>query len=186
MASDRGGSADGRARILDAAQDLFAQRGFAATSIKAIAGQAEVATGLLYYHFGSKDDLMATLVDERSLALGVEDAIADPGDDEPGKVLERAVRALLDAFEARHDMARILLQEAAAGDHKDRLQHLLGSVLDELVGYLRGATRAGQARAEFAARTLISSVLVGAVVWPHPDRDQLVQGTVDMVLAAVA
>lgn len=186
MVPDSGRPADGRARILDAAQDLFAQRGFAATSIKAIAGQAQVATGLLYYHFGSKDDLMATLVDERSLALGVEDAIAQPGADEPRTVLERVVRAMLDAFEARDDMARILLQEAAAGAHRDRLQHLLGSVLDELVAYLRGATRAGQARAEFAARTLISSVLVGTIVWPHPDRDQLVRGTVDMILAALA
>lgn len=186
MESDDDGPPNGRVRILDAAQDLFARHGFAATSMKAIAGQADVATGLLYYHFGSKHDLMATLVAERSLALGVEDAIAATGGDEPHTVLERIVRALLDTLDTRRDIARILLQEAAAGDHQGRLQGVLGAVRDQLVAYLQRATRAGQARAELAARTLISSVLVGSIVWPHPDRDQLVHGTVDVTLAALA
>lgn len=177
---------NGRARILDAAQDLFARRGFAATSMKAIAGKASVATGLLYYHFDSKDDLMATLVAERALVLGVEDAIADHDEEGAGTVLERVVRALLDALDARRDIARILLQEPAAGDLEDRLQGMLGTVRDQLVAYLRHATRATRARAELAARTLISSVLVGTIVWPHPDREALVRDTVDVTLAALA
>lgn len=56
-----------RARLLDAALLLFARDGFANTSVKAIAVEAGLATGLLYSHFPSKDALLLALF-ERSLA----------------------------------------------------------------------------------------------------------------------
>jgi AcrR family transcriptional regulator len=56
-----------RSRLLDAALHQFALQGFAATSIRDIALQANVATGLLYSHFPSKDALLSALF-ERGLA----------------------------------------------------------------------------------------------------------------------
>lgn len=46
-----------RARIRDAALAQFAERGYAGTSLKGIAGAAGVSIGLVQHHFGSKDDL---------------------------------------------------------------------------------------------------------------------------------
>jgi AcrR family transcriptional regulator len=48
-----------RARIRDAALRLFAERGIAATSIRDIAAEAGVSSGLVRHHFGGKDDLRA-------------------------------------------------------------------------------------------------------------------------------
>jgi len=51
-------------RILEAALELFAKQGFAATSTNAIAKQAEVSEGLLFKHFGSKQGLLDALLQE--------------------------------------------------------------------------------------------------------------------------
>jgi len=46
-----------RARLRDAAIELFAERGFDKTSVKAIAEAAGVSPGLVIHHYGSKDEL---------------------------------------------------------------------------------------------------------------------------------
>ena len=45
-------------RIIDAAEELFAQNGFHHTSLRAITGMAEVNLAAVNYHFGSKDALL--------------------------------------------------------------------------------------------------------------------------------
>ena len=47
-----------RQRILDAAASILATRGFAGTSIKAIADSIDMQDASLYYHFESKDALV--------------------------------------------------------------------------------------------------------------------------------
>jgi len=61
-------SRESRTLILDAAERLFAERGFDATPTVAIAELAGVPKGLLFYYFPSKTDLLRALVGER-LAL---------------------------------------------------------------------------------------------------------------------
>lgn len=56
---------DNRERILLAAEALFASQGFSATSVREIVGQAEVTAPVLYYYFGSKGELLRTLIKER-------------------------------------------------------------------------------------------------------------------------
>ena len=41
-----------RARILDAAAALFREHGYAAVSLRAIAAEAGMRSGSIYYHFG--------------------------------------------------------------------------------------------------------------------------------------
>jgi AcrR family transcriptional regulator len=71
---------DARQRILDAAERLFAERGFDGTPTSAIAVAAAVPKGLLFYYFPTKKSLLASLVTER-LGDGVIDAapLIEPG-----------------------------------------------------------------------------------------------------------
>ena len=50
-------------RILDAAERLFAELGFAGTSLRSIIKEAGVNLAAVHYHFGSKDALLRVLVD---------------------------------------------------------------------------------------------------------------------------
>jgi AcrR family transcriptional regulator len=54
-----------RARILDAAEDQFARRGYAATTINAIARAADVAPDTIYTTFKNKRGLLGALVETR-------------------------------------------------------------------------------------------------------------------------
>ena len=67
-----------RARILDAAQKLFSERGYASTSMEAVASGAGVATDTVYASFRSKAGLLHKLLDIRVV-----------GDEAPVGVIER-------------------------------------------------------------------------------------------------
>jgi len=49
---------DTRLRILDAAESLFTEQGFEATTLRQITGAAEVNLAAVNYHFGSKEELI--------------------------------------------------------------------------------------------------------------------------------
>ncbi|WP_432476360.1 TetR family transcriptional regulator [Nocardioides sp. GXQ0305] len=69
----RPGSPDTRAAILDAARARFAEGGFRATTIRAVAADAGVDAALVHHYFGTKDDLflasLALPVDPRALLV---------------------------------------------------------------------------------------------------------------------
>jgi AcrR family transcriptional regulator len=71
----RPGSPDTSAAILAAARTLFAERGYRATTIRAVASAAGVDAALVHHYFGTKDDLflaaMELPVDPRRLLAPV-------------------------------------------------------------------------------------------------------------------
>jgi AcrR family transcriptional regulator len=62
--------ADTRQRIVDAARDMFAERGYEATTMRAIADRVEYTPTAIYHHFRNKEALITELctLDFRSLA----------------------------------------------------------------------------------------------------------------------
>ena len=62
--------AETRARLLAAAADLFARKGFHAVSAEAVADAAGRTTGALYSHFGGKEGLLLALAEQRRQAIG--------------------------------------------------------------------------------------------------------------------
>lgn len=57
------GASDARARILDAAQHEFAERGYDGATMRAIAAHAGVDSALLHHYFGTKADLFTACAD---------------------------------------------------------------------------------------------------------------------------
>ncbi|MCL1112679.1 MULTISPECIES: TetR/AcrR family transcriptional regulator [Shewanella] len=53
---------DTKTRILDAAEKLFAERGFSETSLRLITSKAEVNLASVNYHFGSKKELIRAVL----------------------------------------------------------------------------------------------------------------------------
>jgi len=56
---------DTRTRLLDAAAQVFSERGFAASSVDDVAAAAGMSKGAVYWNFDSKDDLIEALIEER-------------------------------------------------------------------------------------------------------------------------
>jgi AcrR family transcriptional regulator len=80
---------DSRDRILDAAERLFADKGFAATSMRHIAQGAGVNVATLYYHCGSKEQLFVSIY---------------------ARVIERMSAWVAETFEAGDDFRTIVIQ----------------------------------------------------------------------------
>jgi AcrR family transcriptional regulator len=56
---------DGRAALLQAAMEVFAQRGYRDASVDEIASRAGYSKGAIYFYFSGKDDLFFALLEER-------------------------------------------------------------------------------------------------------------------------
>lgn len=54
---------DTKERILDAALELFAQRGYLGTSMSDIAGRLDITKGALYKHYASKQEILGSIVE---------------------------------------------------------------------------------------------------------------------------
>src|SRR2546429_4110047 len=86
--------------LLDAAREVFAERGFAEASIADIVQRAGSSVGSLYHHFGGKSELFIALWQEHQLAHeeAAGQAVADAtkqGVTGPGQLFEAGARGLL-------------------------------------------------------------------------------------------
>jgi TetR/AcrR family transcriptional regulator len=95
--------------ILEAAERLFAERGFAATSVRDIVGEAETSAPSLYHFFGSKEKLLVELIDDRHTAY-CDDLEADLAlAKSPFEVCQRFVKFVLTNMTKRPTTAKFLL-----------------------------------------------------------------------------
>ncbi len=99
-------ASDTRQRILDAADQLFGQHGYRATSVRALTEAAGVNLAAVNYHFGSKADLLRATLERHIGPINAErlarlDALER---EHPGRAsVERILDALYrPAFEFRH------------------------------------------------------------------------------------
>ncbi len=114
MTRRRMSAAERREQLVDVGRVVFAERGFAATSVEEIADRAHVSKPIVYEHFGGKDGLYAVVVDrEVQQLLGrLTEALHIPGTRE---AVEATAGAFLTYIEERPDGFRVLLRDAPAG-----------------------------------------------------------------------
>jgi AcrR family transcriptional regulator len=130
-------SAQRREQLITIGRQLFAERGFDATSIEEVASRAKVSKPVVYEHFGGKEGLYAVVVDREVLAL-LEHITTALTAGHPRELLEQAAFALLDYIEEETDGFRVLVRESpvmsASGnfvsvlnDVAHQVEHILGA-----------------------------------------------------------
>jgi AcrR family transcriptional regulator len=98
-----------RTRILHAARALFLERGFAATTIAAIAEAATVAPQTVYACFRSKRGILAQIIDQAAFGPGSEDLVVQLRSASDGRGrLHAAVRIARQNHEARQAEIELL------------------------------------------------------------------------------
>jgi AcrR family transcriptional regulator len=97
MSRGRRSGGDTRAALLAAADDLFAERGYAAVGTEEIVARAGVTRGALYHHFADKRDLFRAVHEERERSLVEDIAARIGGIEDPWELMVTGIRAFLDA-----------------------------------------------------------------------------------------
>ncbi len=96
-----------RRRVLEVATTSFIERGYAATTIKAVAVGAEVAVPTVELAFGTKANLLKAAID-----------VAIAGDDEPVPVLQRAWAVRAARARSGHELAAIAAAVLTEAQHR--------------------------------------------------------------------
>jgi AcrR family transcriptional regulator len=132
-----GAPGESRAAILDAARELFANRGFQQTTTRAIAAAAGVDIALIHYFFGSKDKLFAAAIELPVAPAELEDALKRGA----GSRGERLARFFLEGVFSTRSHAVAAMIRAAVSDpgcvpalRKLLHQTVIGAVASSLPG----------------------------------------------------
>ena len=192
--TDSPGGADTRDRLLGSTAALLAEKGDGQTRLQDIAALAGVRSPAIYYHFSSRDELVAdTLcVGQRKLRQRVQSAIrATPGP-WPDQ-LAAAVTAHLGVQLEMADFARAVSRNAGHGPPaaRDRIQAESDAYHDVWRALLQRGRESGDISEDLdlsVARMLVIGALNWAVEWWTPDNpvDELAATAITLVTAALA
>lgn len=166
----------GRERILDVAVSVLETRGEAALRIAEVAEAANVALGLISYHFGGRDGLIVAAQQRRFAGLVRDDGAAmkrvldkTHTYDEVMASISDLTFALLDSRRDQIRMSRIAAIASTFG--RDDAYEITSAIVDQLLNdyaeLIAGAQNRGLIRDDLDARaiaTFIQSYALGLVI----------------------
>lgn len=155
-----------RERIVDAAERLFAERGYDGTSTAKVAAAAGVPQGLVFYYFTTKLDLLLAIVRERP-AQAVPPAERPPSGGPLRDLLERAVDVLAHELDRHRHTRMIIFREAHLHPEiHDRARQLVGQATAAIAEVLATADDAVDDLATLSAvaELVVRSQLIDAVL----------------------
>lgn len=137
-------AAERRNEILDAADGLFALKGFDGTSTNDILEKVGIARGTLYYHFKSKEDIMDALIERYNAQLL--DAAQEIASDKSIPINERILRVVM-ALNIKNGNGREIIEhihkpQNALMHHKTQ-KAILSGVTPILAGIIREGIEQG-------------------------------------------
>jgi AcrR family transcriptional regulator len=159
----RPGNQDTRQSILDAARQVFAEKGFDKASIRAIAALAEVDPALVHHYFGTKDKLfLASMNAPINPAELIPQALSGPRD----QAGERLIGLVLSVWDSPAGAAALgMFRSALSNEWTARLlrEFVITQILRKAVGELALDPAEAPMRSALVA-TQISGLLVARYV----------------------
>lgn len=140
-----------RLAIEGAAVRVFAERGFAATSIRHIAAAAGLSTGSLYRHYASKEELFDALLDQAITGLvAASDELSSDGD--PLALVREFTRVFLNDLSRGHGEAEffLVINQGFLTDTPSGTSARLATAQRPLWDAFADLVRRGQAAGRFA------------------------------------
>lgn len=173
MPAVRAPRADNRLpQILDQAARLFRAQGFQGTSVRDIVRAIDMLPGSLYYHFATKEDLLAAVYAEGVRRISARVRAAIEGRHDPWERLEAACVAHLEAILEDDDYAQVVIRvrpsDVPAADRRlialrDEYEALFSKLVQDLP-LPRGVDRR-------TLRLMLLGALNWSQTWYRPGRD---------------
>jgi AcrR family transcriptional regulator len=191
---------DRRQQILDAAQKVFAAKGFDGASIKDLAKAAKISPGLLYWYFKDKADLLVSLLTERIDTAFGQLPVSVSFDAPPEQFLPQFARFYIGMFEQPMNMALFKVMITNTPSFPPAIRRVrsvvINRVLNTVQGYFQHQIELGRMRpcdTEMVTRTFMGSV-VAFLLLRHILQDErgrelsvgtFVDGVTDVILHGI-
>ncbi len=129
--------------LVDAARELFAQDGYAATSLDAVAAKARVTKGAVYHHFEGKQQLFEAVFAREVERLAAVLPAVYASKQDPWEAFEASCRAFL-AECLEPGLQRIMLLDALAAMGWDGVRRVEAPLLEMMEVAITRAVKAGR------------------------------------------
>jgi AcrR family transcriptional regulator len=163
----RPGGPDTRGEIVQAARESFADKGFSATSIRAVARQAGVDAALVHHYFDSKDELfieaMAIPVDPRQIAA----QILNGPRDEIGRRVATAFLGVWESPEGAQRMKALFRSVLTSDEVARMMREGIGQMIIQPISQMLDVPDA-QLRVSLVASQLVGAAIVRYLVGLEP------------------
>ncbi len=184
---------DTRDRILDAALDIFSNKGYHDTRMDEIVEASDTSKGSIYFHFPNKERLFLALVDQFAdlLERKVVEAVAQ---EEQGIMqVKAALQACLETFGRYRRPAKILLVQAVGLgsvfekkriEVNDRFAGLIKQYLDEAIA-VGDITPVDTDVVSYAWMGAIYGIVIRWVYTGEPDSERILSALLPLLLKSV-
>lgn len=151
--------------LLDAALDLFVEKGYTATRVEEVAARAGVSKGTLFLYFPSKEDLFKAVVRESIVGRFEEwGALMEQFTGSTGEMLRICYQSWWERIGCTRASGITKLMLCEAGNFPEIVQFYQHEVIDPAHALIRRALERGMASGEF--RTMDLDYAVQTVVAP--------------------
>jgi TetR/AcrR family transcriptional regulator, cholesterol catabolism regulator len=172
-----------RDNILDAAAQVFRQKGFHGASMSAIAEAVNLQKASLYHHVTSKQEILLALLDRALGMLTDHIAVITVQDIPADQKLRQMIRAYLSALADNADLTAVLLFEHRSLDKKSHARHV--PQRDKFEGLWRDVLNEGVRTKVFdcddtsmAVRALMG-VMNWTLTWYRPEGNKSIEKIAD-------
>ncbi|GJQ35779.1 MAG: TetR family transcriptional regulator [Anaerolineaceae bacterium] len=176
--------------VLDAAAQVFRQKGFHGASMSDIAAAVNVQKASLYHHVSSKQEILLELLERALQILTVRISTVAEQNDPADKKLRQMIRVYLQLLAENADLSSVLLFEHRSLDKKSHTRHV--PQRDKFEALWRGVLNEGLRAKVFDMKDIgltvraLMGVMNWTLTWYHPGGgktiDQIADEYADLIL----
>ena len=159
---------EGALRIVQTAEALFAEYGYAGTSLNAIAKQSGVSKANIFHHFENKEALYLAVLQQASREMsGVLDEARNPDSSTEEQIRQYSMQHLMNLFKNKN-VTRLILREMQndGGQHTVNMaRDVLGENFSRIVGLIENAQSENKIKNTIPAAVIAMSMVAGNVFY---------------------
>ena len=193
-------------KILEAAIDVFSERGFSGSTTSEIAKRAGVAEGTIFRYFKTKKDIlrgvliqMLNLAGEPIIVEGVRKILLNTENKDLREVLKAFVKDRLEVLESVFPMIKIIITEALYHDdiREAFFQNIVSKIFEIFTIFHRQMVERGLIRENVKALTMARSIIGNIVLFVvykqffadkfnQQDMDQELDAVIDIIMYGIS
>ena len=162
-----------RDHILESAAEVFSQKGYNGASMSDIAAAVGLQKATLYHHFGSKQEILAELLDRAMSIVTRNMALVLLMDRPPDEKIRIAMQTYLQVLCEQPDLSSVLLFEYRSLEKEFYKRHIRNRDMFEKMwrDLIKEGIDSGQLQSESVSMTVwaLLGVMNWTITWYRPD-----------------